>query len=91
MPRLVWQKSALIDLYQIARYVAQHNRAASEHLQTAIETKVKLLPHNPQTYRKGRAPHTREMVAHPNYIVVYSENKTVITILRVLHSAQSWP
>ena len=90
-PRLIWQKSALMDLYQIARYVAQHNRAASENLQLAIETKVKLLPYNPKAYRKGRAPRTREMVAHPNYIIVYRETRTDITILRVLHAAQSWP
>ena len=89
MPRLIWQTSAFLDLYHIARYVAQYNRTASEELQSAIEAKVNLLSQQPRAYRAGRASGTREMVAHPNYVVIYRETKTEITILRVLHAAQS--
>lgn len=31
------------------------------------------------------------MVVHANYIVIYTENDTTISILRVLHGAQQWP
>jgi toxin ParE1/3/4 len=34
---------------------------------------------------------TREMLVRRNYIVVYTENEQLVTILRVLHTAQSWP
>lgn len=34
---------------------------------------------------------TREMVVHPNYVVVYQESKTEVVILRVLHARQQWP
>ena len=31
------------------------------------------------------------MVIRANYIVVYRESRTTVTILRVLHAAQKWP
>jgi toxin ParE1/3/4 len=31
------------------------------------------------------------MVAHRNYLVIYAEDKDVISLLRVLHGAQQWP
>jgi len=30
-------------------------------------------------------------VVHPNYVMVYRIEGEVVTILRVLHSAQRWP
>ena len=42
-------------------------------------------------YRQGRVAGTREMVVHENYLVVYTERAKAISILRVLHAAQSWP
>lgn len=49
------------------------------------------LPDHPQAFRRGRLPGTREMVVHPNYILVYSSDEGFITILRLLHSARNWP
>jgi addiction module RelE/StbE family toxin len=46
---------------------------------------------HPKLYKPGRMKGTREMVIRPNYVVVYRENKTDITILRVLHAARQWP
>lgn len=42
-------------------------------------------------YRPGRVPDTREVVVHPNYVMVYRVESETITILRVLHAAQRWP
>ena len=41
-------------------------------------------------YRHGRVSGTREMVVHPNYIVVYRVTH-VVEILNVLHSRQEYP
>ncbi len=49
------------------------------------------LPDHPQLYRAGRVAGTREMIVHRNYLVIYAEDKDVISILRVLHGAQQWP
>lgn len=56
-----------------------------------ILQKVQLLPANPRAYRVGRIPGTREMVVHPNYLVIYREDADGVIILRVLHAAQRWP
>ena len=34
---------------------------------------------------------TRELVAHPNYILVYRLKPDLIEILTVIHAAQRWP
>jgi plasmid stabilization system protein ParE len=31
------------------------------------------------------------MVVRSNYVVVYTEDRLAVTILRVLHTAQQWP
>ncbi|MGR3313432.1 type II toxin-antitoxin system RelE/ParE family toxin [Roseovarius indicus] len=49
------------------------------------------LPEQPKTGRPGRVHGTRELVVHHNYIVIYAERPTVVTVLRVLHAARMWP
>lgn len=56
-----------------------------------ILAKVAQLPATPRAYRTGRMAGTREMVVHPSYLVIYTETREKIEILRVLHAAQSWP
>jgi toxin ParE1/3/4 len=49
------------------------------------------LPQHPYLYRLGRVSGTRELVAHPNYIVVYRVSATAIEIVSILHSRQQFP
>ena len=56
-----------------------------------VYRRAETLPHHPHAFRQGRLPGTREMVIHPNYILVYSAAEGAITILRLLHSARKWP
>ncbi|WP_253949436.1 type II toxin-antitoxin system RelE/ParE family toxin [Mangrovicoccus sp. HB161399] len=56
-----------------------------------IHAKVVQLPPQPRRCRPGRVKGTREMVVRPNYLVVYAENPSLVTVLRVLHAAQMWP
>jgi plasmid stabilization system protein ParE len=41
--------------------------------------------------RPGRAPGTREWVAHANYILVHDLTADQVRVLRVLHAARQWP
>lgn len=91
MPDLEWKATAIADLLAIVDYISDDNPDAAQALKDEIETKTSRLPENPQMYRGGRVDGTREMVVRPNYIVVYAESSDVVTILRVLHSAQQWP
>ncbi|MFC3612902.1 type II toxin-antitoxin system RelE/ParE family toxin [Lutimaribacter marinistellae] len=55
------------------------------------QTKVAQLAEHPKRCRPGRVPGTRELVVQPNYLVVCSEEPTMVTVLRVMHAAQQWP
>ena len=79
------------DLVAIADYIARDNPDAAEGLKNQIIRKADLLPANPRAYCVGRMPGTREMVVHPNYLVIYREDVHDVIILRVLHAAQRWP
>jgi len=91
MPPVEWKQSARADLWEIVDHISDDNPEAAQRLKNEIEAKAGRLPENPQAYRVGRVPGTREMVIGKNYIVVYAETPTKITILRVLHAAQQYP
>ena len=75
----------------ILTYVAARNPAAARRLRELIETAVLKLPPHPYLFREGRVPGTREMVVHPNYIVVYRVTEAAIEIVSVLHARQQYP
>lgn len=91
MPDLEWKATAIADLLAIIDYISDDNPDAAQALKDEIEDKTSRLTEHPQMYRPGRVHGTREMMVRPNYVVVYSENPDVVTILRVLHAAQQWP
>ncbi|RFB78669.1 type II toxin-antitoxin system RelE/ParE family toxin [Methylovirgula sp. 4M-Z18] len=91
MPVLEWKEAARADLLAIIDYISDDNPAAAQRLKDDLEDKAALLPEHPKLYRSGRVPGTREMVVRKNYVVIYTENERVVTILRVLHGAQQWP
>lgn len=72
-------------------YIAQDNPVAALELDELIEQKAEQLLEQPTLYRAGRKRGTREMVVHPNYIVIYRVQGEVVEILRVKHAAQQWP
>ena len=91
MPDLEWNASAVADLMAIVDYISDDNPDAALALMDEIQGKVEQLPAHPKRCRPGRVNGTRELVVRPNYIVVYAETPTVVTVLRVLHAAQMWP
>lgn len=91
MIRLVWRPMAVEDRAAIMDYIAQDTPSAALELDEEIEAKTDALVSHPKLYKPGRVKGTREMVIRPNYVVVYREMPTEVTILRVLHAAQQWP
>ena len=81
----------MADLTAIVDYISDDNPDAAQALKQDIEAKVSRLRENSRLYRLGRVEGTREMIVRSNYIVVYTENPTAISILRILHAAQQWP
>jgi toxin ParE1/3/4 len=56
-----------------------------------IETSVLPVAEHPYLYRSGRVSGTREIIAHPNYIVVYQITAERIEVVSVLHDRQEYP
>ena len=91
MQTIRWTEEATTDLVEILDYIEQRNANAAQNLQAAIVQSAENLPLMPYLFRPGRVPGTRELVVHPNYIVVYQVGSDMIDILRILHSRQQYP
>jgi len=85
-----WRPEARAELWQILDYIGDRNVVAASELSQAIESATSALPEHPYLYRFGRVPGTREIVVHPNYLVVYRVMHR-IEILSVLHARQEYP
>ena len=66
-----WRPEARAELWQILNYIGDRNVAASTELSQAMEVATSALPQHPCLYRVGRLSGTREIVVHPDYLVVY--------------------
>jgi len=88
---VIWKPQAEKDLLSIIEFVGERDAWAAEHLGNALRASTWPLPEHPYLFRPGRVPGTREIVAHPNYIVVYRVALTCIEVLRVLHARQQYP
>ena len=91
MQHVVWLETASHDLDQILGYIEERNLLAALDLQESIEYAASQLPFHPYLYRLGRVPGTRELVVHPNYLVIYRVTVSSIEIINVLHARQQYP
>jgi toxin ParE1/3/4 len=89
---IIWKNSARSDLAKIVRYIAMTNPQAARRMRQRLQEAILPVVEHPYLYRQSeRVPGTREIVAHPNYIVVYQVKADSIDVLRVLHSRQQYP
>jgi toxin ParE1/3/4 len=89
---IVWQVSARDDLRQIIRYIANANPAAARRMKSLLEASVAPASTYPYMYRRSeRVPGLREIVAHPNYIVLYRVTETRIEVVSVVHARRQFP
>lgn len=86
-----WSAVALDDLDALTDYIAEFNVRAAIEMHDLIEESVMPASDYPYLFRQGRTPGTREIVAHPNYVIVYRVTDTAIEVVNVLHSRQEYP
>lgn len=86
-----WRDEARGDLRQIISFIAERNPEAAERLRAAIEHAAEGLPAFPYMYRPGRVAGTREVVVHPNYILIYRVGIDRIEIVSVIHARRNYP
>lgn len=81
----------MLDRERIMDYIAIDNPAAALKLDELIQLKAEQLVSRPTLYRIGRKRGTRELVVHPNYILIYRIRKEDVEVLRVKHVARKYP
>lgn len=89
--RIIWAPSAQNERELVFQHVAFDNFEAAVRLDLSFDMSAESLLEFPQKGRVGRLPGTRELVVHPNYILVYRIMPDGIEIARLLHAAQRWP
>jgi len=91
MRNLRWEAEAARQFQDTLAYIGALNPAAAETLESLIAEKLALLLRFPEIGRKGRVRRTRELVVHPNYVVIYAIRRTSIDVIRFLHARQCYP
>jgi toxin ParE1/3/4 len=86
-----WSDEAERDLVQILDFIGEQNPAAADRLQARFSVAVGNLQQHPLIYREGRVAGTREIVVHPNYVLIYRIGVDAVWIVNVLHSARRYP
>lgn len=81
----------LLDLDSIVVFIAQDNFLAAVELEERVHQQVDSLADPNFPRRQGRKAGTLELVAHPNYVVVFEQTDTVVTVLNLLHVARQYP
>jgi toxin ParE1/3/4 len=92
MLSVVWTETADEDLAVITDFIGRRNLIAAEGLWWKIRESVVHLPEHPHLYAiSERMPGCRQIVVHPNYLVIYKVGLQDIKVLRVLHARQQYP
>ena len=89
--KLKWMPGAITQREHIIAFIAEDNIDAAIHLDETIDTKCARLVEYPLSGRAGRVPETRELIVHPNYLVVYRVAEDTLEVVALLHAAQRWP
>lgn len=87
----LWKPAAIADRKRITAYIAQDNPWAAIEMGDMLMQKAAQLDQDPALGRIGRVKGTRELVAHPNYILIYRIVGKTVELLRVKHAARKWP
>ena len=89
--QIIWSPTARRKIDEIVDYISADNLDAAVALIESFEERVKYLKNHPESDRIASVLNdemVREIVAHPNYIIVYELKDSDIIILTIRHSKQ---
>ena len=90
--QVVWLKSALNNLDEIAKYISQESSQAASQVVDLIVEQVNQLTAQPALGRSGRVVGTRELVvSNTHYLVPYRIKNNKVQVLRVFHTSRRPP
>ncbi|WP_301271190.1 type II toxin-antitoxin system RelE/ParE family toxin [Halomonas sp. DN3] len=85
-----WHDGAVADLLEVISYIAERDPQAALRLRSRLESAVTSVAEHPFLHQVGRVPGTREIVVHPNFIVIYQVTDR-IEVTAVVHARQNYP
>jgi addiction module RelE/StbE family toxin len=88
---VIWRPHALTALSHIIEYIADSSPATARRLRQRILQSVEPARSHPEMFRIGRIAGTWEIVAHPNYLVIYEIHDAVIEVMDVVHARREYP
>lgn len=88
---LIWESEAQSQLGDALAYISKSNQAAAQRLKNLIDERLELTRSFPAAGRPGRVSGTRELIVHPNYVVIYQITDSAIDVIRILHARQRYP
>lgn len=86
-----WEADAELQLVALIEFIGERNASAAARLRAMIDDAINRACRFPEIGRPGRIHGTRELIVHPNHIVIYQITDTTIDILRILHTRQRYP
>ena len=89
--RLQWSRKALNNRLAICRYIGDDSPDAAKRMDTLFVEAARSLLIFPFKGKCGRVTGTRELIAHTNYILIYTIDGDIIRILSILHGARQYP
>lgn len=89
--QLIWTIEARADHDDIIGYIADRNPDAADRLKGLFDRCASQLLEFPEMHRPGRVAGTREVIVHPNYLLIYSIEQDAIVITAVIHARQQYP
>lgn len=90
--RLVWSRTALRDLDELAAYIADQSEQSAAFVESRIHQEAQLLSGFPHAGRRGRVAGTRErVVVRTPFVLAYQIGPNTVRIVRVLRGARRWP
>lgn len=88
---VLWQPSAEASLDDVTDYVISWNPLAALELEKQITAAAQSLGQLPYIGRSGRVAGTRELLAHPNYWIIYRVTISAVEIVDILHTRREYP
>jgi len=87
-----WKASADADLLEILAYISERNELAAERLYERIQQDLVHASEHPYLFKPSRrVSGAREIVTHPNYVILYRVTRTCIEVVNVVHARRQFP
>lgn len=87
-----WKASADAELLEILAFISERNALAAQRLYEGIKQDLEHASEHPYLFKPSlRVPGAREIVTHPNYILLYRVTSSCIEVVNMVHARREFP